>query len=250
MNGIVQISCLGKFGRTGNQLFQYAFARTYAEILGAALETPPWFGQVLFGLNDAPLSCCKPSCPEGHLKNVPPETFSTNVDLFGYFQTSYTSGFVSTSKAREWFTLKPEFKQMFPKSPDYYAACHLRQGDYLSLYSGTFCNIDKNCYLRAIQKNTPDAPIVWVEENKAVQTTKVPPELAWLPDFMTLYNSDILYRANSTFSLWAGILGQVPKIFSPNVEDKYGPHDDVEFEPGNRCRWYTGDDHQGLVFRL
>ena len=34
MSSVVSISCLGRFGRFGNQLFQYAVTRKYAELHG------------------------------------------------------------------------------------------------------------------------------------------------------------------------------------------------------------------------
>ena len=50
------MSSLGKLGRFGNQLFQYAFLRICAEKSGARVECPPWIGQTLFGHKDATIS--------------------------------------------------------------------------------------------------------------------------------------------------------------------------------------------------
>jgi protein subunit release factor A len=46
---VLTMSSIGKLGRFGNQLFQYAFLRICAERSGARIECPPWVGQALFG---------------------------------------------------------------------------------------------------------------------------------------------------------------------------------------------------------
>lgn len=50
------MSSLGKLGRFGNQLMQYAFLRLCAERSGAIVECPEWVGRGLFGLADPPIS--------------------------------------------------------------------------------------------------------------------------------------------------------------------------------------------------
>ena len=46
---VVTMYCLGKLGRFGNQLFQYAYLKIYAQIHDLRVETPEWIGQYLFG---------------------------------------------------------------------------------------------------------------------------------------------------------------------------------------------------------
>ena len=53
---VLTMSCLGKLGRFGNQLFQYAFLRICAERSGSRVECSSWIGQTLFGHKDAPVS--------------------------------------------------------------------------------------------------------------------------------------------------------------------------------------------------
>jgi hypothetical protein len=53
---VLSMSAIGKFGRFGNQLFQYAFLRICAEKSGARIESPTWVGQTLFGHQDANIS--------------------------------------------------------------------------------------------------------------------------------------------------------------------------------------------------
>lgn len=52
----IQMQSLGKTGQWGNQVFQYAFIRTYASRNGIRYEVPSWAGQSFFGLDDPPIS--------------------------------------------------------------------------------------------------------------------------------------------------------------------------------------------------
>jgi hypothetical protein len=53
---VLIMSSIGKLGRFGNQLFQYAFLRICAKKSGARVECSPWIGQTLFGHHDATIS--------------------------------------------------------------------------------------------------------------------------------------------------------------------------------------------------
>jgi hypothetical protein len=53
---VLTISSLGRLGRFGNQIFQYAFLRICAAKSGAHVECPPWIGQTIFGHHDPPIS--------------------------------------------------------------------------------------------------------------------------------------------------------------------------------------------------
>jgi hypothetical protein len=44
--------CLGRLGKFGNQLIQYAFLRIYAHRHGLGVETPRWVGQKIYGFSD------------------------------------------------------------------------------------------------------------------------------------------------------------------------------------------------------
>lgn len=110
---VLTMSSIGKLGRFGNQLFQYAFLRICAEKSGARIECPSWIGQTLFGNNDAPISKRLPPAIEFRevgesLFDVVPEFIPylekladakssrigsealnsglANVDIWGYFQ--------------------------------------------------------------------------------------------------------------------------------------------------------------------
>jgi Glycosyl transferase family 11 len=112
---VLTMSSLGQMGRFGNQLFQYAFLRICANKTGALVECPPWIGQTLFGLDDAPISRrLQPAMEhkddekllfdivpelvphieklaEAKIRRISSDTLEqgiTNVDLWGFFQIS------------------------------------------------------------------------------------------------------------------------------------------------------------------
>jgi len=64
MNNLITMSCLGKMGRWGNQVFQYIFLRAYAKRYGLEYQCPRWIGQQLFGHNDPLLSETLPTYHE------------------------------------------------------------------------------------------------------------------------------------------------------------------------------------------
>jgi hypothetical protein len=74
------------------------------------------------------------------------------------------------------------------------------------------------------------------------------PELIfdWLPDFIKLYFARTIFRANSSFSWWAGFLSPVARVFSPIINRQiiYGRDSleevDYEFVEGNHPHWMYG----------
>jgi hypothetical protein len=69
-SGRLAMSCLGKLGRFGNQVMQYAFLRICAKQSGAAYECPTWDGQTLFGHVDPPVSGPLPPAIERSNPNI------------------------------------------------------------------------------------------------------------------------------------------------------------------------------------
>lgn len=225
----IQISCLGKFGRFGNQLFQYAFAKSYAKKYNCILEIPKnWKGRKIFKNIDEP-SIGDP-LPKTKLDIIP--WGRKNIDLFGYFCAPDFVKFLTRKKLKEWFEIKDKWMDLFPKSKKYLAA-HLRRGDYTTTFSYLYCTISKKSYLDAISRFKLDKyNTIWVsEDNKKQHPLCDQEKLPFLPDFITLLNADVILRANSSFSFWAAVLSD-GEIYSPIVKKRTGPHD-VEFVRGN-----------------
>ena len=56
MPNLITMSRLGRMGRWGNQIFQYAFLQTYTLRYGLDYQCSPWIGQVFCGHNDPPIT--------------------------------------------------------------------------------------------------------------------------------------------------------------------------------------------------
>ncbi len=70
----------------------------------------------------------------------------------------------------------------------------------------------------------------------------------WLDDFLKLYFARTIFRANSSFSWWAGVLSPTARVFSPvlNRRHIYGVDGmeeiSVDFVEGNHPHWLYGGD--------
>ena len=62
---VLSMSWLGRLGRFGNQLFQYAFLRICARNGGASVQCRGWAGETLFGLQDERVGQVLPPAIEG-----------------------------------------------------------------------------------------------------------------------------------------------------------------------------------------
>ena len=222
-------------GRFGNQMFQYATARAYAEMHNASLHTQPWVGQEIFELSDKPYV----KLPQAGFDILP---FGTvNVNLHGYFLHSDAAKILSTQKLRQWFKLQPRWRNLVNQVD---IAAHLRYGDYIDL-AGIYCLITKESYINACQKfGLDDKQITWVSEDNT-NVVKIGGKLSFLPDFITLMTAKTLFRANSSFSWWAATLN-TGNIYSPIVEARTG-WNDVDFVPGN---WPRTADNSKCNCRL
>jgi hypothetical protein len=196
---LVTISCLGNYGRFGNQLFQYAYARALAEQLGAELHTPDWIGRELFIGVDEPLMQTK-----------------GDIDLFDYFQNPEHLELLSRKKVRDWFQFKNP-----PKVAKHNLIFNKRRGDYLT-HADQYPIVSDASYIKGAEKYNLD-------HTKALILDQDNPD--FLTDFCLMMNCNNLFRANSTFSWWAATLGDC-QVYSPKVEDKTG-WVDVEFVKGN-----------------
>jgi len=237
---VIGISFAGGFG---NQLFQYAFARAYAEAHNAMLLTPGWVGQRIFTISNPPLDY---NLPHAGFDEIP--NGKVNITLNGYFQSQAAIDFMSRSQLRAWFQLRDEWKQRFTER--LLIAAHIRRGDYIGL-SNIYCLVSENSYNVACRKfGLNQDNIHWIQEGNHRQAQDlIDIGVPFLDDFVLLMNADVILRANSSFSWWAATLGK-GRILSPLVEDRVGMHD-VEFVEGNwprmvdsrNCRMHITDLH-------
>lgn len=226
---IVQIKLIGGFG---NQLHQYAAARKYAELVGARLEIPAGSQiQTVFGLEDPSWSRDLPEVNDGAAGSGPTvEWGQVDVRLGGYFQTQEWVGRLSRRELKQWLVVRKTLVEQIeiPTKTDYVAA-HLRRGDYVN--HPLYCTVSKASYVAAADKLGLRIDEWAVQE----QPRRAPAGLEFLGDWLMLARAGVLFRANSTFSWWAGALGD-GDVHAPVVEDRVGEHD-VAFARGNwpRC---------------
>ncbi|MEG4232671.1 FkbM family methyltransferase [Microcoleus sp. Pol11C3] len=253
-------------GRLGNQIFLYAFLRTYAREHNLRVETPAWIGQYLFGHHDAPISQPLPlvgeqaqpyKLSESAILNAR-EPFK-NVDFHGYFQ------FHTQYYAQH----KEYFQSLFKPLPEVAAkviealdrlrskgktivGLHLRRGDYRSVHTVVpYLTVAPSGWYKEWLDGlweTLDEPVLFIASDEienvvgdfadynpiTVKDLGVEmPEAPFYPDFYILSQCDVLAISNSTFSFAASMLNERCKFcFRPHLQkQKLIPYDPWNSEP-------------------
>jgi hypothetical protein len=171
----------GRWGRFGNQLFQYAFLKGYAWRFECELQLPPWVGNQLFGLTDPPVSVRLSQVKEqvNHLDQAQPPGRWLDVygghDFQGYAQYHTRYYRLYKDEMRRFFTpvevvrerLDPAVKKLRAGRRTV-IGFHLRRGDYGQLIF----------YI---------TPVLWY--------------LKWLRDHWSGFENPVLFIATETPSL-------------------------------------------------
>lgn len=174
---------LGKFGRFGNQLFQYAGTRSYAEFNGFDYALPYWIGCEIFesikpyNFSQKLKSQFLPTTQLEDIKSYNkidrvkymlgvtkglPETISLeqlhqnprdNINLYGYLQDEFSLKVLKEhkEKIKKWFTFKKEIDEQYKKAAVWlgpYIGLHIRWGDLVKRNS----NLSLELYLDALNK--------------------------------------------------------------------------------------------------
>jgi len=229
MSGAISLQMTGRFG---NQLFQYAFGRAYAERFNARLHTPKWLGQTIFEIDD-PL-------PSDQSLPIRAECESdrwmgqTNIEIRGYCMRQQ-SLIYTRRDAKQWFRFRPEIAQALGNVPCFHYCAHLRHGDFCG--TPAFIPISKEAFLSTCDRfGIPKEQLHFVSEQTAFHVPElVVLDIGFLPDFWTLIHAKVLLRANSSFSWWAATLGGAHRIFAPTLAGIAGSATpvDVPFVEGN-----------------
>lgn len=250
---MITISRLGKLGRFGNQLYQYAGVRLYAESNGFSWALPPWDGVKLFrdihswrfaqrikalSLPTIQLSDMASTSwserllmPFGlwkrdSLKNLY-EHPHDNLSLYGYLQETPDIQRLRECRdtVRSWFQFKPEIESAFRRATEKYRpwlAVHLRFGDLVK--RGIASNVDNTlAHVERLQRErtlfvATDSPEVKqrVSERCPIAPTNPLPELPpYAFDFWMLKEADVLIGSGSTFAWWAAFLSEKDGYWSP-----------------------------------
>jgi hypothetical protein len=220
-------------GRAGNQLFEYAFARGYCEMHGIELHTDPWVGEQIFDISH-------PRCV-GDLPRRDENTLvigERDISYRSYSQRQRCADYYGLFQLMQWFTWHPHISnalQSFrPLSGT--ALAHIRRGDYAG--SG-YPLVSKNSYQAAFALSDA-ADLQFVCEEDPATHRLFTGDLAWVPDFYRMSNCTKLYRANSSFSFWAGTLAVAhyrAQVYSPIITGLAGGIEhDCQFQPDNWAR--------------
>lgn len=201
-------------GRFGNRLFRAAKALALAEQIGAELRMEAWEGERIFTLDG-----WTPKRPDG----------TEDIVIDGYCQNQQ-SLIYSRSDCRRWFKLRPEVEEKLKPFASNGPVGHIRKGDFIS---AGYPVLTESAIRMAAHKC--GLPVVHtVSDEWPTKSEEFTGDLAMLPDFYIMMTAPILFRANSTYSYWASVLGN-GLTFSPVITGLAGgvEHDNVPYVEGN-----------------
>ncbi|MEE3716421.1 alpha-1,2-fucosyltransferase [Tumidithrix elongata RA019] len=230
---VITMSSLGKYGRFGNQIFQYAFLKILARDRQMDVEVPAdWIGRYLFACQDPAITRSLPlveQSSEDFRKERLLNRTLENVNLRGYFQ--YHTSFYTPYRDffRSLFQPSPAIAAEMKKAVDTLRSrgntivgLHLRRGDYGYSY---FFIAPNQWYLDWLDRiwDGLDRPVLFIasdEPEKVVgdfarfnpvttQDLGVSiPQASFYLDFYLLSCCDLLAISNSSFSFAAAMLNE------------------------------------------
>jgi hypothetical protein len=239
---------LGKNGRLGNQMFQYATTRGIAAKKGYDFIIPDsdfrdqWNDHQLFdafemtgvkniGFIDGEYY----KEPDNH-SHIYSEDYVNkcpdNVSLYGYFQTEKYFSHIS-DEIRKDFTFKKEILNPCKEAFDFkeVLSLHVRRSDYLSAHNVSFHgNCGSDYYQNALAQFDSDLPVIIFSDDTewCKQQEIFKPERFLISEtgnnlmdlcLMTMCTHHII--ANSSFSWWGAWLANSQNVVAP--KQWYGP---------------------------
>lgn len=244
---MITFSRLGQLGRFGNQLFQYAGTRLYAELHSIPWYTPDWIGAQIF--DDLPLSngprlspLAQAFTPIVQLEDIQSVRRSDRVrsivglwgrdtianlhahpkehiDLYGYLQDPYSIQLLHThrDRIRQWFQFRPDIEQACQKATadrHPWVALHIRRGDLVKRN----LTVPVTEYLRVLPEvignhtlhvasDDPTARTEFQAFNPFSVQNPIPNLPPFVFDFWMLMHASTLIAGGSTFAWWAAYLG-------------------------------------------
>lgn len=250
---VITYKKLGKLGRLGNQLFQYAGARLYAELNGFDWAFPPWIGDRIFNMRPKPLGLRRLFLPTVQLEDMGSTNWSERllrpfglwqrgtmnqlyshprdaISLYGYLQdeTSLSKLREHKSRVQSWFRFKPEIDESFRAATKgiSWVGMHVRRGDYAR--PGLI--IPMQTYLDTLTRIRDNLPVYLASDDPAARYELDPnilldihnplPDLyACAPgdlfDFWMLQHATIIIGGGSVFSWWAAFLSENCEYYAP-----------------------------------
>lgn len=256
-NPVITMSTFGSNGRFGNQIFQYAFLKIYAQEHNLQVEIPKWkLGEYLFGHDDPEITKVLPEVrelsqeiAESQLINASPPL--KNLDIWGYFQ--YHTNYYAQYKEyfRQLFQprleiqnkIKPNLELLRSKGKTI-VGVHIRLTDYGFLY----CFIAPIIWYKQLLTeiwHQLDNPVLYIASDEPERVLPYFPEYNpvtakdlnielpdadFYPDFYILSQCDVVAISNSTFSFAACMLNQRgQQFFRPHLPSQKL----IAFDPWN-----------------
>lgn len=245
---------LGKLGRFGNQLFQYAGTRLYAEHNGFTWKMPRWIGEDIFQMTNDEWRMTNMVgsffIPTIQLEDIKSTSWSErllrpvglwrrssieelyrqpedNINIYGYLQDQFSLQKIAENKerVRKWFTFKKEIDDAFRTATRKYQpwiGVHIRRGDLVK--RGLAVPIER--YLEILPGLVGQRNIFVASDDPAVmeEFASFCPFVIrhsdfdippWAVDFWLLVNAQTILGCGSTFSWWAAYLGNKNSYYSP-----------------------------------
>lgn len=215
-------------GRLGNIFFVYCHARAWCEQNNYELSMHPWIGEQIFNIPEAVR-------PEKHKPDVvwPERMYQHQNDLI------YTR-----KQVRQWLQFKDSvLEKLSPiKSAD--VLLDVRQGDDM-IAAGLVC-LSEWSYILAVGKagynfysaeweRFPKNPTRLPAFTGNVDACGLGVTAVSIPAFYRMMIAKVHFRANSTFSWWAAVLGNA-KVYAPVIKGMTGGVPDqicTKFVEGN-----------------
>jgi FkbM family methyltransferase len=247
---LVTMSTLGRNGRFANQLFQYLYLRLVAQRQGAVVQTPPWPGRAIYGLDDQDLLRPLPLKREDELPQPErlfdgSEPLPGDTDFYGWYQVHSRSLAPHREFIRQLFRPVQKFRAALDGvvkniraqgSP--LVALHLRRGDYGTYDTAQFFRAPAVWYREWLESMRAefDHPVIYLcsespaevqahfagwKTSSFAQLRGIPPDLAFLVDFYVLTQADAVAISNSSYSFFASLLNTQSRHFvRPTLEDR------------------------------
>jgi hypothetical protein len=252
---VIQMKRLGRYGRFGNQIFQYMFLRTYARRNNLSVQVPVWKGTYLFGTKDK-TPCALPTIKEERVYDAEKSRIigRRGVNVEGYFQ--YHTSYYAQDKEfiREIFTPTEEVKSIVNIPVEALRAkgktlvgLHIRMGDHgrrSKKYVPYFATPVDWCK-KWLDEHLPnmDEPVLYLASdepdkvlsyfssyNPMVALPNLIPGVPEYQDFYVMSKCDVLLIASSSYSFAASMLNTGKQFYRPNPKVggfvKYDPWND------------------------
>ena len=256
-NRVLAMSTLGRNGRFGNQVFQYAFLRIYAHRHGLEVRVPEWIGQQLFGHHDLPVGNLRLPMLHDQAQSTTLDRLTTpvlNVDVCGYFQ--YHTSWHRPDKAmfRKLFRPVPEIREPLEagvmklrEGGRTLIGIHVRRGDFAG---GLHFAAPTSWYTEWLAANwqrwqkpvllLASDDLATVKQDFARFSPVTTDDLglrvaqaAYYPDYHLLAACDALAISNSSFSFSAAMLNErATEFVRPVRAGRLLSFDPWDSEPG------------------